>query len=144
MRNTLHERLTQLRGIRCSSVEGVAYEAPPADGVYAVGTAVSFNDGTKLAAQFWRLIKGNRPLVSIFDHRQKYGLPAPVDAIQLLKSELEGNVIISAEMSETTGDLHFHFEREIKLEVFNFTAFEIWELTFADGTGELSNYALDG
>jgi hypothetical protein len=28
------------------------------------------------------------------------------------------------------------------LEVFNFTAFDIWEVTFPDGTGELSNYVL--
>ncbi len=56
--------------------------------------------------------------------------------------ELVGNVIASCEMSATTGDLRFRFERDIELEVFNFTAFEIWELVFPDGSGELSNYAL--
>lgn len=45
-------------------------------------------------------------------------------------------------MDRTTGDLHFRFDGELTLEVFNFTAFEIWELTFPDGTSALSNYAL--
>ncbi len=41
-----------------------------------------------------------------------------------------------------TGDLRFRFQDELALEVFNFTGFEIWEVTFPDGFGELSNYAL--
>jgi hypothetical protein len=73
---------------------------------------------------------------------QKYGLPAPVDAIQMLNAELAGNVIASAEMLPT-GDLRFRFERDVELEVFNFTSFEIWELAFPDGATELSNYALE-
>jgi hypothetical protein len=45
-------------------------------------------------------------------------------------------------MDEATGDLHFRFGIEVTLHVFNFTGFEIWEVRFPDGTGELSNYAL--
>jgi len=136
------DRLRQLHGVKCMSVDGVEYEVPPTDSIYAVETAISFSDGTRLAAQFWRLIKSGTPLVSIFDHRQKCGLAVPLDAIHVLKNELQSNVILAAEMNETTGDLHFSFERDIKLEVFNFTAFEIWDITFADGTREFSNYAL--
>jgi hypothetical protein len=142
MRIDLAERLQQLSGAGCTTVAPVEDDEPGKDAIYAVGTAVSFSDGTRLSAQFWRLIKDRKPLVSIFDHRQKYGLPAPVDAIHMLELELVGNVIASCEMSATTGDLRFCFERDIELEVFNFTAFEIWELVFPDGSGELSNYAL--
>jgi hypothetical protein len=46
-------------------------------------------------------------------------------------------------MDRTTGDLRFRFEGDVILEVFNFTAFEIWMVIFPDGTMELSNYALD-
>jgi hypothetical protein len=39
-----------------------------------------------------------------------------------------------------TGDLHFRFDGGVDLEVYNFTAFEIWMVTFPDGTMELSNF----
>ncbi len=136
------ERLRQLRGVACATVEGIEYEMRPKDDVYAVGTTITFSDGTKLAAQFWRLIKDDKPSVSIFDHRQKYGFPAPIDALQILDRELRGNAITIAEMNRVTGDLRFSFANGAQLEVFNFTAFEIWEITFADGSVELSNYAL--
>jgi hypothetical protein len=135
-------RIDELRGVSCKSVAAVEYDEPGKDPIYAVGTAIAFSDGTRLSAQFWRLLKDRKPVISIFDHRQKYGLPAPVDAIQTLNAELAGKVIASAEML-STGDLRFHFERDVELEVFNFTAFEIWELAFPDGATELSNYALE-
>jgi hypothetical protein len=135
-------RLAQLRGIACVGVLAVEYEEPAKDAIYSVGTSLAFADGTKLDAQFWRLIKVGRPLVSIFDHRQRYGLPTPVDAIGTLRNELVGKQVEDATMDGVTGDLYFRFGIEVTLQVFNFTAFEIWEVKFPDGTGELSNYAL--
>jgi len=138
----LTSRLAQLRGIKCESVRAVEYETPAPDDIYKVGTTILFTDNTRLAAQFWRLRKAGKPLVSIFDHRQRYGLPAPVDAPRMAHDELQGREVLEAAMDGTTGDLLFRFDGDLSLEVFNFTAFEIWELTFADGTSELSNYAL--
>jgi len=135
-------RLAQLRGMKCEAVHAIEYEEPPADTIYSVGTSIEFTDSTKLRAQFWRLTKEGRPLVSIFDHRQRYGLPAPVDAFRMMRDELVGKEVLDAVMENTTGDLCFRFEGVVVLEVFNFTAFEIWALIFADGTMELSNYAL--
>ncbi len=143
MKDSFIDRLTELKGIVCECVEGVEYEEPATDTIYSVGTSIRFREGPRLSAQFWRLIKDGKPLVSIFDHRQKYGLPAPIDAIQVLNEELRGKPIVNASMNATTGDLQFRFHGDLTLEVFNFTAFEIWELTFADGTFELSNYALN-
>ncbi len=138
----LNRRLAQLRGIACAGVLALEYEEPATDAIYSVGTSIAFADGTKLDAQFWRLNKGGRPLVSIFDHRQRYGLPAPVDAIGRLGGELLGKLVEDAAMDEATGDLCLSFRRDVVLQVFNFTAFEIWAVKFPDGTGELSNYAL--
>jgi hypothetical protein len=135
-------RLAQLRGIACAGVSAVEYEEPPTDTIYSVGTSLSLADGTKLDALFWRLTKGGRPLVSIFDHQQRYGLPAPVDAIGMLRDELVGQLIEEATMDQTTGDLHLCFPADVMFQVFNFTAFEIWDMKFPDGTGQLSNYAL--
>ena len=52
------DRLAHLRGIACSGVLAVEYEEPATDAIYSVGTSIAFADGTKLDAQFWRLIKG--------------------------------------------------------------------------------------
>lgn len=83
-------------------------------------------------------------MVSVFDHRHRYGLPTAIDAVRVLRDELVGSELVAAEMDRFTADLRFVFDRELRLEVFNFTGFEVWELTFPDGTGELSNYALRG
>jgi hypothetical protein len=132
----------QLRDTRCEGVEAEEYEEPGDEPIFSVGTSIRFIDGTRLRAQFWRLTKAGGPLVSIFDHRRRYGMPAPVDALRVIHDELAGKPVLDASMDERTGDLRFKFDEDVVLEVFNFTAFEIWELRFPDGTGELSNYAL--
>ena len=135
------QRLAQLSGMKCEAVHAIEYEEP-ADAIYLVGTSIEFTESTKLQAQFWRLRKKGRPLVSIFDHRQRYGLPASIDAIRVMRDELLGKEVLDAVMDKTTGDLCFRFESDVVLEVFNFTAFEIWAVTFPDGAMELSNSAL--
>ena len=139
----LADRLQKLRGVKCAGVDATGDDAPPVAGNQApeLETTVRFEDGTKLSAVYWRLVHGRSP-ISVFDHRQRYGLPAPIDAIQLLRKALQGQAVTSAELDRTTGDLRFGFESGARLEVFNFTGYEIWEITFPDGTGELSNYAL--
>jgi hypothetical protein len=132
--------LARLRGIKCKAVHAIGYEEPAADTIYSVGTSIEFTGGTTLQAQFWRLTKGGRPLASIFDHRQRYGQPEPIDAFRLMRDELVGKEVSDAVMDKTTGDLRFRFESGGDLEVFNFTAFEIWMVTFPDGTMELSNF----
>jgi hypothetical protein len=79
--------LARLKGMKCEAVDAIEYEVPAAD-IYSVGTSSQFTDSTKLKAQFWRLTKEGSPLVSIFDHHQRYGLPAPVDAFHVMRDEL--------------------------------------------------------
>jgi len=136
-------RLAHLRESKCEAVHAIEYEERAGDTIYLVATSIEFTDGTKLDAQFWRLTKGERPLVSIFDHRQRYGLPAPIDAFRVMRDELVGKQVSDVVMDKATGDLRFRFKGDVVLEVFNFTAFEIWKLIFPDGTMELSNFALD-
>ena len=101
---------------------------------------LSFADGSKLRANYWRIIKDEKAGTSSFDHQQQYGLPAPIDAIKKLQEELQNKTVIDAHLDKETGDLVFHFTDGVKFQVFNFTGYEIWELTFPDGTGEYSNY----
>jgi hypothetical protein len=59
-----------------------------------------------------------------------------------MRDELVGKHVLDAMMDKATGDLRFRFDGDAVLEVFNFTAFEIWAVTFPDGSMELSNHAL--
>ena len=105
------------------------------------GVHLLFSDGTKLEAHYWRVISSGKEVVSSFDHQQKYGLPAPVDAISELRTTLQEKKVTEAHWDHETGDLHFHFTSKVKLQVFAFSGYEVWEINFPDGTGEFSNYA---
>lgn len=100
-----------------------------------------FSNGSRLRAEYWRAIKEGKAGISSFDHRQKYGLPEPIDAIKELQEQLQDNIVTDALLDRETGDLNFQFRGSIKLQVFNFTGYEIWEISFPDGTGEYSSYA---
>jgi len=69
-----------------------------------------------------------------------YGLPAPIDAIRELQAQIQGKLLTDAQLDRETGDLLFNFGENIKLQVFNFSGYEVWEISFPDGTGDYSNY----
>jgi hypothetical protein len=100
-----------------------------------------FGNGTKLRADYWRVTKDGSASISSFDHEQKYGLPAPIDAVEELKSHLGDKVLIDVRLDKETGDLLFRFSDGIHFHVFNFTGYEVWEIHFPDGSGEYSNFA---
>src|SRR5215510_9914449 len=50
-----------------------------------VGTQLLFSEGAKLTAHYWRVVSDGMEALSSFDHQQKYGLPAPIDAIKELQ-----------------------------------------------------------
>lgn len=79
--------------------------------------------------------------MSSFDHRQHYGSSLAIDAVHVTRDAPVGKQIRNASMNGA-GDLHVKFEEDLALEVFNFTSFEVWELSFPDGTVEYSNYAV--
>jgi hypothetical protein len=100
-----------------------------------------FADGTRLQAEYWRLIENGRASVSSFDHQQNYGLPAVIGAVQELQEKLSSRAVVKALHDQETGDLLFRITGETKLQISNVTGYEIWEIRFPDGTGEYSNYA---
>jgi hypothetical protein len=57
-----------------------------------------------------------------------------------LEKILNGKLVTSASADFETGDLRFEFSSNLKLQVFNFTGYEVWEMNFPDGTVEYSNY----
>jgi hypothetical protein len=69
--------------------------------------ALLFADGTKLQAEYWRLIIDGKAGRSSFDHQQQYGLPAPIDAIRELQELIQDKRVIDARLDSETGDLLF-------------------------------------
>jgi hypothetical protein len=46
-----------------------------------------------------------------------------------------------AQLDKEISDLLFQFTENTKLQIFAFTGYEVWEISFPDGTGEYSNHA---
>jgi len=100
---------------------------------------LQFSDGCLLRADYWRLFKDKKACLSSFDHRQKYGLPKAINAIQELQTLLQERHLVQARMDVESGDLIFEFDPSSRLHAFNFTGYEVWEITFPNGTAEYSN-----
>jgi hypothetical protein len=129
-----------LAGLRDVSIAVAGDNIPDAEGTASI--VVKFSDGTVLKAGYWRFIQDGLARLSSFDHQQKYGLPSPIDAKEEISSLLEGKLCHNVEFDSETGDLILIFDEATKLQVFNFTGYEIWTVFFPDGTGQYSNYAL--
>lgn len=127
--------LSALIGTRVSILPGNGYPEPGQASVL-----FRFSTGAKLTAAYWRIIEGAKAGISSFDHEQKYGLPAPIDAVAVLRDCLADREVTRASLDHTTGDLLFAFSGEVSVQVFNFTAYEIWDMSFSDGAVEYSNY----
>jgi hypothetical protein len=100
-----------------------------------------FAEGTRLRADYWRVLRDGKERISSFDHQQQYGLPAPLDAIKELQNELKNKTVTEAQLNKESGDLLLQFTENTKLQIFSFSGYEVWEISFPDGTGEYSNYA---
>ena len=100
-----------------------------------------FADGTRLQAEYWRLIEGGTASYSSFDHQQIYGLPVRIDAVKELQARLSGKTVENALLDHETGDLIFQFTGVTKFQVLNVTGYEIWQLSFPNGSVEYSNRA---
>ncbi|HEY6413014.1 MAG TPA: hypothetical protein VIX42_04975 [Edaphobacter sp.] len=125
-----------LSNLRHTSVQVSAGNGYPEPGQASLG--LLFANGTKLRAEYWRLINDGKAGRSSFDHQQRYGLPAPIDAIRELQEHIQGKLVTDAQLDRETGDLVFQFGGNIKLQVFNFTGYEVWEINFPNSSVEYS------
>jgi hypothetical protein len=100
-----------------------------------------FSDGSRLRADYWRIICNDKASTTSFDHEQMYGLTAPIDVFAKIAEALDGKTLREAKWDARTGDVVLFFEANIELQVFNFTGYEDWEIHFSNGTGEYSPYA---
>ncbi|MBR1123564.1 hypothetical protein JQ628_18715 [Bradyrhizobium lablabi] len=137
MTNSFEMNLARLQNINMSVA---ADDIPDAHGTASV--IVSFADGTTLKTAYWRLIQDGRVVLSSFDHQQKYGLPAPINAKEQVSRLLKRKVCSHVRFDRETADLILIFSETTRFEVFSFTGYEIWTILFPDGTGQYSNHAL--
>jgi hypothetical protein len=133
---TNHEdSLSALTGATVDVSNSGAYPEPGAASVQLL-----FSEGSRLRADYWRIVKGGKAGVSSFDHDQKYGLPSPINSFRQLEQELQGRRVTHASLNASTCDLHFRFDGDVELQVFGFTAYEVWEIQFPNGRCEYSNH----
>ena len=136
MLKTLSNSLSKLK---FNSLQVQEFETSTDAGM--AGIRLIFAEGTTLQANYWRLVKDRKERISSFDHGQKYGLPSPLDAVSELQMELQGKTVTEAQLDKETGDLLLQFTENVKLNIFAFSGYEVWEIHFPDGTGEYSNHA---
>jgi hypothetical protein len=127
--------LLSLKGSSISVSDANSY---PEHGV--AGVHIAFSEGSRLRTDYWRVMIGGKRHTSSFDHKQRYGLPAPIDAIARLQNELNNQIVTDARLEAETGDLIFEFKNNCKFQTLRLTGYEDWEIHFSDGTGEYSNY----
>jgi hypothetical protein len=128
--------LSELKGASAKVSKSGYYPEP--------GTAsveLRFSEGSRLRADYWRIVKNGSAGLSSFDHGQQYGLPAKIDAFYELEQDLQSKSVAEALLDTGTGDLLFRFEGDLEFRIFNFTGYEVWEIHFPNGTGEYSPYA---
>lgn len=135
----LKELLPRLSGKAVRVLQDTPYTDEP--GFTPVHLA--FSDGSRLIAGYWRLIGDGHAKLSSFDHEQKYGLPAPIDAKRELRDALENRTCVEAILDTRTGDLALAFDGGTRFQVFNFTGYEVWELTFPGIGTAYSTYAIE-
>ena len=109
-----------------------------------------FAGGVSVVAEssHWRLVDGDRVIITDEDHGQLFGLKEPVDAASVVPAELSGSTVSGVEFSPVS-DLLLPFSNGRTLQVMVGSAgYENWHAygpdnshTFAIGGGELCREA---
>lgn len=132
------ESLDWMVGKQCTRV----YEAAQGCFTFEIG------GGGLNTACAWRLVVDGRLAVAHRDHKQKFGLPAPLNACARVMELIGARTITEAVMDTAIGDIVITFDGSQRLEVFNDSSgYEGWTMAdpekyvlFAASGGEVSGY----
>lgn len=77
----------------------------------------------------WRILKQGRTTLSSEDHRQQYGLPAPIDAATEATKLLSTVVVEAAQLRTGTSDILIDFSGSLRLEIIPISSgYEGWQM----------------
>ncbi len=77
----------------------------------------------------WRMMSDGRIAIGWQDDGQQFGLPAPIDAVEVINSLVRGRPVSDSTLDESSGDLSIVFEGGPVLQVFNSSSgYEGWQL----------------
>jgi len=93
----------------------------------------------------WRILKRGRTVRSSEDHKQQYGLPAPIDAAAEATKLLSAVKVTTAQLRIGTSDILVEFSEHLRLEIIPISSgYEGWQMTdpfrteyFAQGGGQI-------
>ena len=96
----------------------------------------------------WRIVQLPRVVLTSEDHRQKFGLPAPVDAVAESTQLLLGKSVTAVSLREATADLVINFGSDLRLEIISTSSgYENWHMRdpsstnfVAQGGGQISKW----
>jgi hypothetical protein len=116
-----------------------AVERREADWTFAFGGAqlsgLAVSGGCVVVAEtLWRLINGDRLVLTFEDDGHQFGLPAPLDARLETSALLASAVVATASVDLRTADLVLTFDSGLRLEILNTSGgYESWQAYFIDG-----------
>ena len=93
----------------------------------------------------WRLIKENKIIIVSLDNGHQFGLPKPLDLVEITTKQLTGKIIREINVDKNTGDLTLTISENIKIQIFiTSTGYETYEFSILDkryiglGSGEIA------
>jgi Family of unknown function (DUF6188) len=96
---------------------------------YPENFTFEFDEAILAVECLWRIKIDSRVTLTSRDHRQQFGLPAPVDAHAEAMSRLKDRRVIEVRLDERSADLTLEFEGGLRLEVLNDSSgYEPWNL----------------
>lgn len=107
-----------------------------------------FSGGGSLMVECpWRLLQQGLIAISSDDHKQQFGLPAPIDAAKEISACLAGKSVTAVQIATGTADLTIHFGAD-ELQIIPFSSgYEAWETIspsgfqlIAQGGGQLAEF----
>ena len=96
----------------------------------------SFNREATISVECpWRILKDGRLICSSDDHKQRFGLPAPIDAAVTATKLLSTVPVSSVKLQQGSADLLIQCSESLRLEIIPISSgYESWQLSDPFGT----------